>query len=110
MTFVNGPGLEWRSRSVWHIIQNPAYQGQAVFGKTRAVPRKNDRLRPPHGRSFHPRRERSYTATDRQDWISIPVQALIDDQLFAAAQQQLRENRRRARQGRRRPGYLLQGL
>lgn len=100
----------WSRTIVWHILQNPAYKGQAVFGKTRAVPRKSDRLRPPRGRPIHSRRDRSYTVTDRQDWISIPTPALIDDQLFEAAQEQLRENRSRARQGRRRPGYLLQGL
>jgi len=100
----------WSRTIIWHILQNPAYKGQAVFGKTRAVPRKNDRLRPPRGRPIHSRRDRSYTVTDPQNWISIPAPALIDDQLFEAAQAQLRENRSRARQGRRRPGYLLQGL
>jgi site-specific DNA recombinase len=34
----------------------------------------------------------------------------VEEALFAAAQEQLRENRTRARLGRRRPGYLLQGL
>jgi site-specific DNA recombinase len=38
------------------------------------------------------------------------VPALIDASLFRAAQEQLRENRSRARLGRKRPGYLLQGL
>jgi len=47
---------------------------------------------------------------DHQDWISIPVPALVDESLFEAAQEQLRENRTRAREGRRHPGCLLQGL
>jgi site-specific DNA recombinase len=40
----------------------------------------------------------------------MPVSAIIDKSLFAAAQEQLRENRTRARVGLRRPGYLLRGL
>ncbi len=36
--------------------------------------------------------------------------ALVDEALCRAAHAQLAENRSRARQGRRRPGYLLQGL
>jgi site-specific DNA recombinase len=38
------------------------------------------------------------------------VPALIDESLFDAAQEQLRENRKRAREGRRHHGCLLQGL
>ena len=38
------------------------------------------------------------------------VPALVDVALFRATQEQLQENRSRARLGRRRPGYLLQGL
>jgi hypothetical protein len=40
--------------------------------------------------------------------VSVP--ALVDSGLFRAAHAQLEENRSRARLGRRRPGYLLQGL
>ena len=38
------------------------------------------------------------------------VPPLVEAALFRAAHAQLEENRSRARQGRRRPGYLLQGL
>ena len=40
----------------------------------------------------------------------MPAPAIVDNALFAAAQEQLRENRTRARLGPRRPGHLLQGL
>ena len=43
-------------------------------------------------------------------WISVPVPAIVDENLFAAVQQQLRENQRRARIGQRGARYLLQGL
>ena len=45
-----------------------------------------------------------------EEWIEIPVPALVDPAIFEAAQAQLDENRRRRRELRRRPGWLLQGL
>ena len=47
---------------------------------------------------------------DPKEWVFVQVPALIDAALFRATQEQLQENRSRARLGRRRPGYLLQGL
>jgi site-specific DNA recombinase len=44
------------------------------------------------------------------DWLPIPVPALVDEVLFSAVQEQLEENRRRARQSQRGAKYLLQGL
>ena len=44
------------------------------------------------------------------DWFTVPVPALIDEALFEAVQQQLEENRQRARQQQRGARYLLQGL
>jgi len=46
----------------------------------------------------------------REQWIAIPVPAIVDAGVFEAVQAQLDENRRRKREGRRRPGWLLQGL
>ena len=40
----------------------------------------------------------------------IPVPAIVDAGLFETVQAQLDENRKRKRDGRRRPGWLLQGL
>jgi hypothetical protein len=46
----------------------------------------------------------------REEWIAIPVPAIVDAGLFETVQAQLDENRRRKRDGRRRLGWLLQGL
>ena len=101
----------WSRPAVWHILQNPAYQGQAAYGKTHMMPRgKNARLRSARGRPVEPRRSHAPVVADPKDWVYVPVPALIDAALFRAAHAQLQENRSRARQGRRRPGYLLQGL
>ena len=101
----------WSREAVWHVLQNPAYQGQAAYGKTHMMPRgKNARLRSARGRPVEPRRSHAPVAADPNNWVYVPVPALVDGALFRAAHAQLEENRSRARQGRRRPGYLLQGL
>src|SRR5260370_25127396 len=101
----------WPRQAVWHILQNPAYQGRAAYGKTHMMPRgKKTRPRAARGRPAEPRRSNAPVAADPKDWVIVPVPALVDVALFRATQEQLQENRSRARLGRRRPGYLLQGL
>jgi hypothetical protein len=88
-----------------------AYQGQAAYGKTHMMPRgKKSRQRATRGRPAEPRRSKAPAPTDQKEWVLVPVPAVVDEALFCAAHAQLAENRSRARQGRRRPGYLLQGL
>jgi len=101
----------WSREAVWHVLQNPAYQGQAAYGKTHMTPRgKKFRLRAARGRPAEPRQSNAPKPADPKEWVFVPVPAIVDEALFRAARAQLDENRSRARQGRRRPGYLLQGL
>ena len=99
----------WDRTTVWGILKNPASMGQAAFGKTRVGPLQ-PRLRAQRGGSLQPRRAYSTSDVPREEWISVPVPALVSEELFAAVQVQLEENRRRARQGQRGARYLLQGL
>jgi site-specific DNA recombinase len=101
----------WSRQAVWHILQNPAYQGEAAYGKKHMMPRgKKARLRAARGCPAEPRRSNAPIAADPKEWVFVSVPALVDAALFRAAHAQLEENRSRARLGRRRPGYLLQGL
>ena len=101
----------WSREAVWHVLQNPAYMGQAAYGKTHMMPRgKNSRLRAARGNPTEPRRTKAPKPADRKEWVFVAVPALVDEALFRAVRVQLEENRSRARQGRRRAGYLLQGL
>jgi len=99
----------WDRTTVWGMLKNPAYTGQAAFGKTRSEPLA-PRLRAQRNGSLHPRRPVSTTDLAPEEWISVPVPALVSTELFAAVQEQLRENRQRARQSQRGARYLLQGL
>ena len=89
----------WESSVVWAILRNPAYYGKAAFRKTMVVPRtrptKLARDRggyPKHGISSN--RERP-----KEDWITIPVPAIIEEKTFQIAKERLEENRRLASQG-----------
>ena len=46
----------------------------------------------------------------REEWIEVPVPAMVDPAVFEAAQMQLQENRQRKRESRAGPRWLLQGL
>ena len=99
----------WDRSAVWGMLKNPAYTGTAAFGKTRQEPLR-PRLRVQRGRPLQPRRAVSTVDVPREDWFPIPVPALVEPAVFAAVQEQLRENQRHARQSRRGALYLLQGL
>jgi len=99
----------WDRSVVWGILKNPAYTGAAAFGKPRQEPLR-PRLRAQRGRSVQPRRAVSISDVPPEDWITIPVPALVEPEVFAAVREQLRENQRHARQSRRGALYLLQGL
>jgi site-specific DNA recombinase len=100
----------WDRSVVWGILKNPAYQGAAAFGKTRLEPLR-PRLRAQRHRPVQPRRAVSVRDVPPEDWITISVPALVEPEVFAAVQEQLRENKRHARQQSRRGAlYLLQGL
>jgi len=99
----------WDRTTVWAMLRNPAYKGEAAFGKTRVGPLPA-RLRPVRGGSEQPRRAYGLYDTPVEDRISIPVPRLVDPALFDAVREQLAENRRRSRQSARGARYLLQGL
>jgi site-specific DNA recombinase len=101
--------VRWDPTTVWGMLRNPAYIGQATFGRWHFAPAQ-PRLRPIRGRPWPSPRANARIPAAQDEWIAVPVPALIEPALFEAAQLQLEENRRHKREGRRRPGWLLQGL
>jgi site-specific DNA recombinase len=99
----------WHPRTVWAILTNPAYRGEAEYGKTRSGERRG-RLRPVRGQQEQPRRGFSSYETPLSERIVIAVPALVSAALFDAAAMQLVENQKRQRQGMQGARYLLQGL
>ena len=99
----------WDRSAVWGMLQNPAYRGHAAFGKTRQEPLR-PRLRAQRGRPRQPRRAVSTVEVPQEEWLPIPVPALVEPDVCAAVREQRRENQRHARPSRRGALYLLQGL
>ncbi len=99
----------WDRTSVWGMLKNPAYMGHAAFGKTRIGERRS-RPKPPRGQGKTPRRSYSSYDTSVADQVSIPVAALVSEELFATVQEQLVANRQRGRERKRGARYQLQGL
>ena len=98
----------WSASTIAHILNNPAYRGQAAYGRHQVVPRL-PQLRVARGRPEVPRRVHSVVRAT-QEPIYVPVPALVGADEFAAVAEQLEENRRRLRQPRRGAAHLLQGL
>jgi site-specific DNA recombinase len=102
-------GKAWHVFTIRKLLSNPAYKGEAVFGKTR-VGERRPRLRPLRGQPEQPRRHTARYPGKAEDQITIAVPALVSVDQFAAVATQLAENRRHFRQQVQSPGYLLQGL
>jgi site-specific DNA recombinase len=99
----------WSATTIRGMLDNPAYIGRAVLGRSRVVgagPRL--RLIRRNARPVPSATQR--VAGRREEWIEIPVPALVDPDVFEAARAQLDENRKRKRESLRGPRWLLQGL
>lgn len=97
----------WDRTTIWSMLKNPAYMGKAAFGKTKVV-EKAPKLRP--SRNASSTRNFSKTRMPGDNWITVPVPALITEELFAVVQEQVAENRTKARERRTGAVHLLQGL
>jgi site-specific DNA recombinase len=99
----------WDRATIGGMLHNPAYKGEAAFGKTVIEPLR-PRLRAQRGRSLQPKHAYSHRDVSPEQWMSIPVPALVDAALFDAVAQQVQENRERARVPQRGAKYLTSRL
>ena len=98
----------WERSTVWAVLRNSTYRGAACFGKTRISART---------RVMRPQRRRGVTTPSttagherpREEWIEIPVPALVTEESFARAQELLQQNKIRSRRRTIAPS-VVQGL
>src|SRR6202049_4555108 len=98
----------WERSVVWAMLRNPAYRGAAAFGKTCITGRM---------RITRALRRRAAIVSSnsigherlREEWIGIPVPALVSEDSFARAQELLQENKMRSRRRTITPS-IVQGL
>ena len=74
----------WEHSTVWGLLRNPAYKGRACYGKTELRPRQRI-TRPLRQRHGVASRDSANHERPRQDWIEVPVPALVSEEIFALA-------------------------
>ncbi len=99
----------WSRAAIAGIIRNPAYTGKAAFGKTKTGSLRPV-IRPSKHSSEQPRKNTSVYRVDKENWISISVPAIIDEDIFILAQEQLEENKKLNRTRQTGEIHLLQGM
>ena len=102
-------GMRWERSTVWAMLRNPAYRGMACFGKTQLAPRQRVNSRRLRGRGGMPTRNSASHELPRDQWIEIPVPALVDELTFALAQERLANNQQLAARRTVEPS-IVQGL
>jgi site-specific DNA recombinase len=94
----------WRPTTIRNLLTNPAYKGQAASGRLRTAPaRRRKSALEPIGKGM------STTAHPSEEWITVPVPALVAAEQFELVQRRLAANQRSARRSTIHP-YLLRGL
>lgn len=99
----------WDGATIRGMLNNPAYQGTAKYGRERMVPRKPGR-RSKQGDPVIPRQSKVSVRTLPEEQETILVPAIIDSKLFQAAGERMEENRKRHRERSAGVAYLLSGL
>jgi site-specific DNA recombinase len=96
LTAMNVPtrhtGSMWRPSTVHQIVRNPAYVGEFCCNRYVAVEPQRPRATVVYRRS----RKSSIRQRPREEWIRVSGPAIIDRDLFEAAQQRLLSNQRLA--------------
>ena len=98
----------WERSTVWGMLRNPAYKGRACFGKTRVAPRQRTTraLRQSGGVAS---RNCAGHERPRDEWIEIPVPAIIPEATFALAEERLARNKKLSARKTRTPS-VAQGI
>jgi site-specific DNA recombinase len=94
----------WRSTTIRQLLINPAYKGQAASGRLRTTPaRQRKSPLEPVGRGVSTR------AHPSEEWITVPVPALVSAEQFDLVKARLATNQQGAQRSSTHP-YLLRAL
>jgi site-specific DNA recombinase len=99
----------WDRSTVWGMLRNPAYRGQAAYGKTKVTDRHGKPTRTTRARGERHGRRQVRVDEPVEQWLFIAVPPLVTDDTFALAQERLGRNAQFAKRNTRQPGPL-QGL
>jgi site-specific DNA recombinase len=82
----------WERSTVWAMLRNPAYKGTACFNKTK-ISKRQRITRPIRLRGGIAPRDSAAHERPREEWIEIPVPAIITEETFALAAERLQANK-----------------
>jgi site-specific DNA recombinase len=99
----------WDRSTVWGMLRNPAYHGQAAFGKTKTADRNGKPTRTTRARGERHGRRLVRHDQPADQWMLIAVPALVSEEQFQLAQERLRRNAHFAKRNTKQP-TLLQGI
>jgi len=98
-------GTRWNVATIRQLLRNPAYAGTTYSGRTRpALAQRRKSALQPVGRG------ESTRPAPIDEWIAIPVPAIVSQETFEAAQARLGQNKQMARRNNTTHDYLLRGL
>ena len=99
----------WERSVIWGMLRNPAYKGTAAFRKTKRVTRiRKTKLALNSNQSN--RGPSSSRDRPKEDWIYIPVPAIVTEKEFDLVQRKLKDNIKFAPRNNKKHNYLLSGL
>jgi site-specific DNA recombinase len=99
----------WDRSTVWGMLRNPAYRGQAAYGKTKVQDRHGKLTRTTRARGERHGRRQVRVDEPLENWTFIPVPALVSEETFALALERLSRNAHFAKRNTKKP-TLLQGI
>ena len=99
----------WDRSSVWAMLRNTAYRGQAAFGKTKTLERHGKPTRTTRVRGERHGRRAARADQPAEKWTLIGVPAIVTEETFELAQARLSQNAHFAKRNTKRP-TLLQGI
>src|SRR5215467_11890000 len=81
----------WERSVIWSLLRNPAYCGVACFGKTRLSARAQ--MRPQRRRGVTTPSTTGGHQRPREEWIEIPVPALVTEETFARPEELIHQQK-----------------
>jgi site-specific DNA recombinase len=99
----------WDRSSVWGMLRNTAYRGQAAFGKTKTLERHGKPTRTTRARGERHGRRPARADQPADKWTLIAVPPIVSDETFELAQARLSQNAHFAKRNTKKP-TLLQGI
>lgn len=83
---------KWERSTVWAMLRNPAYAGKASYGKTEHTERQRI-TKPLRANGGHVKQNGCHREKPREEWIEIPVPAIIPQVTFDIVQERLKQNK-----------------